>query len=305
MPMDVPECPVCGSGGTIAYPRMRDRLLGHAGSWGISACVNPSCDAFWLSSRPTAIELPSYYAGYHTHDAPTVHSSLLYRYFWPTPIAAQQRRRRFAISGEARGAKRILEIGCGNGKNLRIFQLAGWEVFGQDLDASAAKAASDLLGTQIWDAPIDDCPFTASSFDVVLTSHVLEHIGDPNELLSSIHRLLAPGGVSLNFTPNISSASHKFFRSRWRGLESPRHLVLLGPKSAERAFANAGFSDIRVSTRSFGGGSVDMESVLDPRARYPRLFKPALIVLFQLVEDVVRMANSRRGWELSIQAMKE
>ena len=43
--------------------------------------------------------------------------------------------------------------------------------------------------------------------------------------------LMAPGGVLIAVTPNIESLVHRWFNADWRGLEPPRHLHLLSPRT--------------------------------------------------------------------------
>ena len=43
---------------------------------------------------------------------------------------------------------RVLEIGCGTGTNLKLYQKAGCEVYGIDLSPSMLKVASNKLGEQ-------------------------------------------------------------------------------------------------------------------------------------------------------------
>ena len=304
MSCDVSRCPVCGSPGQTKYGSVSDRLLGIPGTWHLTRCMNGTCDAHWLNPRPDSRELRKYYEGYHTHQSAVVRKSLMYRFFWPTPLSARERSRRFSFVSERTPVGRALEIGCGNGRNLRLLQHDGWEVVGQDLDPEAANAASQLTGTDVFSTPIDDCPFDDASFDVILTSHVLEHVDDAHAFLATVYRLLAPGGTSVNFTPNGSSISHRMFGSRWRGIEAPRHLVLFGPKSAEAVFASAGFASVEVSAFGLSGGVVAMESLLAPRLGDLRFLRPFVAVAGQLIEDLVGIVSPMRRWELSIRATK-
>ena len=71
-------------------------------------------------------------------------------------------------------------------------------VVGIDIDEPAIKHASksftrNNLEFQVADAL--DLPFENNSFDVVICSHVYEHVPDPQQMFSEIHRVLMKGGI--------------------------------------------------------------------------------------------------------------
>ena len=72
------------------------------------------------------------------------------------------------------------------------------KVVGTDIDDSAIQHArevfvKDNLEFQIADAL--NLPFSNESFDIVVCSHVYEHVPDPVRMFVEIHRVLRPGGV--------------------------------------------------------------------------------------------------------------
>lgn len=59
---------------------------------------------------------------------------------------------------------------------------------------------------QHFDVEADDFPYPDASFDVVLFSELIEHLGvNPVRALSEIHRVLRPGGALVLTTPNALS----------------------------------------------------------------------------------------------------
>ena len=61
--------------------------------------------------------------------------------------------------------------------------------------------------------------------------------------------MLKPHGTLWIGTPNLGSLGARLFRSRWRALEPPRHLVLFTGDSLRLALQRAGFTGVR-SVRS-------------------------------------------------------
>jgi len=81
---------------------------------------------------------------------------------------------------------RVLEIGCGTGTNLKLYQKAGCEVYGIDLSPSMLKVASNKLGEQahmkLGDA--SQMPYSDSYFDIVIAMLTLHET--PNSIRSPI-----------------------------------------------------------------------------------------------------------------------
>lgn len=112
-----------------------------------------------------------------------------------------------------------LDLGCGDG-NLSLYMArSGCEVLGIDLARNAVEAAvrsAAFYGidrarfraidfAREWDEP--------EAFDLVLCSHVIEHVPDDAGLLARVHLALRPGGRLLLLTPTVYSSFARL--SRW------------------------------------------------------------------------------------------
>lgn len=96
---------------------------------------------------------------------------------------------------------RILDVGCGNGSLARLIADVGFEVSGVDWDPKAVELASERVPEGFFTvARFNDEP-PASSFDAAVSTEVIEHLFDPNELLSFAYKALRPGGVLVISTP--------------------------------------------------------------------------------------------------------
>jgi SAM-dependent methyltransferase len=73
--------------------------------------------------------------------------------------------------------------------------------FGVDLGPRATNACADITAI----------PFRAGAFDLVIASHVIEHVGDDRAALAELARVTAPGGQALIMAPMVP---------RWREAET-------------------------------------------------------------------------------------
>jgi tellurite methyltransferase len=109
------------------------------------------------------------------------------------------------LKGRFDHAKKIIDVGCGNGRNLVYFLRNNFEVYGIDPNPNAIEQAK-LLSVQI--APehplenfrvgkVEDKLFKEEAFDVVICNAVLHFARDQDhfdEMLRSIWSILKPGG---------------------------------------------------------------------------------------------------------------
>ena len=125
---------------------------------------------------------------------------------------------------------RVLDAGCGSGRNLVYFLRTGHEVWGVDPNSAAIAGARalaaalrpDLPPENFATDPIEECSFKEQSFDVVLLNAVLHFATDPahfEEMLRGAWRFLAPGGLffcrlasSIGIEPHIHPLGDGQFR---------------------------------------------------------------------------------------------
>jgi 2-polyprenyl-3-methyl-5-hydroxy-6-metoxy-1,4-benzoquinol methylase len=145
---------------------------------------------------------------------------------------------------KARPDARLLDIGCGNGEFLLFARNAGWEVSGIDPDPKAVEYCR-RASLDVRQGGIEELADQPATFDAIILSHVVEHTHDPLALLRACHRLLRIRGWIWVATPNLDSQGHCRFGESWRGLEPPRHLVLLNRSSIFYLMKAAGFQNIK------------------------------------------------------------
>jgi SAM-dependent methyltransferase len=99
------------------------------------------------------------------------------------------------------GDARILDAGCGSGRNMvalaRRGAVTGIELAEQSLAAARARDLGPVVPGSL-DEPL---PFADGAFDLAVVLDVLEHVADDGAALRELARVLAPGGRLLVTVP--------------------------------------------------------------------------------------------------------
>ncbi|GAB4185170.1 MAG: hypothetical protein Tsb0015_01910 [Simkaniaceae bacterium] len=106
---------------------------------------------------------------------------------------------------------KILDIGCGAGFLSNALAKNGHEVFGIDLSQESleiAKIYDDTETVAYQKADALALPYENSSFDVVCAMDILEHVPNPELLISEAARVLKKGGCFFFHTFNRNLLSY-------------------------------------------------------------------------------------------------
>lgn len=140
--------------------------------------------------------------------------------------------RRFYARMHAHGFVNVLDVGTGGGANVL---LGSWMEFHMTACDLSPRALVALQHVAMQTMPIPRVnrlaadstalPFGDASFDVVIASHIIEHLESPETLLRECLRVLRPAGVLRVSCP---SRSHGMRVGKWFGaaLDPEDHKVI-------------------------------------------------------------------------------
>lgn len=116
--------------------------------------------------------------------------------------AGQQRRLEMILKAAGERIRgRILENGCGVGMYVEHLSPFGGTVIGLEYDFERAAEAR-LRSPHILNAAGETLPFPSSTFDLILSHEVIEHVQDDRAAIREMIRVLRPGGRAVIFCPN-------------------------------------------------------------------------------------------------------
>jgi len=118
----------------------------------------------------------------------------------------------YVISLVPKDAKYILDVGCGAGDTGGILTELGYVVDGITLSEDEKMEAGKVMrNVYVHNAEQGLPSGMTEQYDVVILSHVLEHICYPQKVLNDIKGRLRPGGILIVALPNLMH-----YNSRWK-----------------------------------------------------------------------------------------
>jgi 2-polyprenyl-3-methyl-5-hydroxy-6-metoxy-1,4-benzoquinol methylase len=146
-------------------------------------------------------------------------------------------------------AKNVLDIGCASGHTLYGLRQWGLEVTGTDISSSACEYASKCYNLNLYNSefPPDEL---FGYFDVLILSHVVEHLIDPITFLKKASNYVKDGGMFFISTPSIDCILFNLFGRNFREITPPGHINFFNPKSIKKLLTESGFESIRVYTQN-------------------------------------------------------
>jgi len=236
------ECNVCGS---TAQPLPIGFAQDHEYesteiAFRVVRCMN--CGLVYLRPRPAESELgriypPTYYS-YHSIgniEGEDGRPSFVQRLFYERnkkTLRAKLVRSGVLLNSLSRPA-RVLDVGCGVGTQLDLFKelLPSADLHGVEIGERAVKKTRER-GHVAHLGRFEDIVLPLNYFDVVYSSHVIEHVTDPRRFLEKCNAVSSPAATIIIETPNTDSVEFDIFKGRhWGGYHAPRHFYLFDPRN--------------------------------------------------------------------------
>lgn len=118
------------------------------------------------------------------------------------------------------GVEKILELGCGDGRNLVFLLNNHFNVVGLDQSSAALRRSHENIcqyarthSFSLVQGSAEGTSFSPSSFDAIICIDFFNHVIDWNPVLKETQRLLRPGGLLIANPLSVSDGSYSSYVS--------------------------------------------------------------------------------------------
>ena len=207
--------------------------------WNVSECAE--CQIAMINPFPSDKKIASLYStGNYRTDGGTRFIFFIEYLIYLARLLERMRIEKYAQIGK------VLDVGCGRGLFLDIMRRGGWHVAGSELNKETASYAENVYGLKVYTGNIAEHVLAPESFQVINIRGVLEHLKEPDAMLSEAHRLLKKGGLLVILVPDIRSLEFKLGRENWLHLDLPYHLFQFTEEGLIRLLKKKGFKLRRI-----------------------------------------------------------
>jgi 2-polyprenyl-3-methyl-5-hydroxy-6-metoxy-1,4-benzoquinol methylase len=243
--MEYVACNLCGSVGNYA-------VLSEKGKFGLNIrnVICKKCGLVYQNPRPTAETLQleytssNYHARYKGVKSPNSTRAKTEYYHCNYYVDFLSKYCDLSNCGT------VLDVGCSTGGLLRRMTELGWKALGIEPSHNYAEFAKTVYGLEVIEGLLENTELPHSTFDVIITTHLLEHLYNPLDSLRQLHSSLKDNGLLLISTPNVLKPSGWYY-----DLFHDVHLFLFSPNTLRMMLSIAGFSPVDYRCQN---GQVDM-----------------------------------------------
>ncbi len=194
------NCPVCDSSNYKVLAN-QDRY-----GMGLQSVICTNCSMIFINPRPTELEMNDFYKNHYRSFYESVEKPTS-EYINNGPFIARANYVKNVLGNYLYNAKSVLDVGCAEGTLLLTIEKGFPNITTQGIEPSlsfGAYAKQQLKGEVFIGSYQEFIKKNNNrTFDVLTSTHVLEHILNPKEYLSELKKMMHNESVLYVEVPNI------------------------------------------------------------------------------------------------------
>lgn len=245
---NIQNCLICGYNESIVlgvrgnreYSGANPSVVPHVYT-NVVKCIN--CDFIFCNPKITGLE----HLEHDHYNDPDLYHAYLKDNVYPIFQVGER------VISQFKQCGKLLDVGAGKGDFVSLAGKNGYEAMGIEPSPRFCKYAQEFYGVRVEQGYLGvSHHFRGELFDVITLFHVLEHVTQPQELLTFMSAHLKSDGIIYIEVPNADSLllriADLIFRligknwsSRLSPLHAPFHSMGYSPKSIEYLLTKNGF----------------------------------------------------------------
>ena len=174
------------------------------------------CELIFTNPRPDKDSISTYYKSDQYISHTDQGNSIINKIY--KIVRNYTTKQKIALLKKHAVSNTLLDYGCGTGFFLKQAAISGFKAIGYEPDNDARAIAIRNGGHLITELN------PTEKVGIITAWHVLEHVHDMQETLSSFTKMLEKEGTMIVALPNIHSYDASFYKEHWAAYDVPRHL---------------------------------------------------------------------------------
>ncbi len=198
------KCPVCNSGQAKLVHKVQFVLFdNHPMSGGYNLVQCERCLFIYADTHVTQQELDIYYKELSKYEDKNIGTGGGYN---KNDKDRLLKTAEFISSQLADKNARIIDLGCANGGLLKELKMLGFNnLVGLDPSLTCVEITKNEVGCEAYQMSLFNIDESLGKFDLVILSHVLEHLLDLTSTIEKLNHLLKDGSLLYVECPNASN----------------------------------------------------------------------------------------------------
>lgn len=191
-----PTCPICSHNASWVIPFLdheTGKVVRRNNGYHWRLCRN--CGNAYPSTESTLAEMQAYWNKNRVDETEAAVTEEVWLRRQSVSQAWAQRSYDFVMPFVQFDTRRFLDVACGLGETVALFQKNGWQAEGIDADPNA-KVFHERLGIRTTIGQVENID-TLSRFDIVSIAHAIYFISEPRRFVKQIWEMLDDGGLFL------------------------------------------------------------------------------------------------------------